>query len=364
MSRDIRGVRVTPEGSIASRFTVNQRGEDDMFADLAFDGARYLVAYNDSREGTAKIFYTLVEPDGTVLDDSGVRVTGQESLAIQGRPSVVFGRDNFLVTWLGSRPLGNVVLGVRIGTGGGQIDPAPIEFSPDSLLREWVVVASDGEDYMLAWTAHAAGPGSDLFFRRFSHDGRMLDPLPVLIAHSDEYICEPALAFLHDRYLLAWVETSGGEQDVRASRILRDGRVLDPAGFDIGAGPGTQRQPDIAPDSTRFFVLWSDNARGDFDVLAAFVDSSGTVGVEESRRLTADNRQLPTIVRGVLWLPEAPSRKPQAASLLDVSGRCVMSLRPGLNDVTCLAPGVYLARSAAVAAGRKPETVERVVIIR
>ena len=48
-----------------------------MIADIAFDGARYLVAYNDSRLGPAKIFHTLVETDGTVLDDSGALVIGQ-----------------------------------------------------------------------------------------------------------------------------------------------------------------------------------------------------------------------------------------------------------------------------------------------
>jgi hypothetical protein len=336
---------VTPEGSILNRFTVNQRGEDDMIADIAFDGTRYLVAYNDSREGPAKVYYTLVEPDGAVLNDSGARVAGQESLAIQENPSVAYGRDTYLVAWLGSRPLGNVVLGVRVDTGGVQLDPAPVEFSPDSLLKEWVVVASDGDEFLISWTSHAAGPGSDLFVRRFSSAGQMLDSLPVLVAHSDEYICEPALAFLHDRYLLAWTETSAGNQDVRACRILRDGTILDPAGFDVAAGTGTQRQPDIASDSTRFFVLWSDNARADFDILATFVDSAGNVGAEESRQLTADSRQLPTVVRGVLWLPPAASHKPQASNLLDAAGRKLIDLRPGANDVSRLAPGVYFVQA-------------------
>jgi len=48
-----------------------------------------------------------------------------------------------------------------------------------------------------------------------------------------------------------------------------------------------------------------------------------------------------TVLRGTLVMPEAPSRNPQTASLLDISGRKVMDLCPGTNDVRALAPGVY-----------------------
>jgi YVTN family beta-propeller protein len=52
-----------------------------------------------------------------------------------------------------------------------------------------------------------------------------------------------------------------------------------------------------------------------------------------------------TIIRRVLFLPEAASPKPQASSwLLDITGRKVLELRPGANDVRALAPGVYFVR--------------------
>jgi YVTN family beta-propeller protein len=70
---------------------------------------------------------------------------------------------------------------------------------------------------------------------------------------------------------------------------------------------------------------------------------SANVGVEEGRLSTAG--RLPptaTIVRGVLEMPEATSRKPQASSvLLDISGRKALDLKPGANDVSRLATGVY-----------------------
>ena len=52
----------------------------------------------------------------------------------------------------------------------------------------------------------------------------------------------------------------------------------------------------------------------------------------------------PTVVRGVLFLAEATSRKLQAASLLDATGRCVAALHAGTNDLSGFAPGVYFVK--------------------
>jgi len=71
-----------------------------------------------------------------------------------------------------------------------------------------------------------------------------------------------------------------------------------------------------------------------------------------------------TVIRGVLFLPEASSHKPQAASLLDVGGRKVMDLLPGPNDVRALAPGVYFVREAQARAQAQAQAVRKVIIAR
>ncbi len=61
-----------------------------------------------------------------------------------------------------------------------------------------------------------------------------------------------------------------------------------------------------------------------------------------------------TILRGVLFLPEARGEKREArGELLDISGRRVLDLRPGANDVRALAPGVYFVREQPAASVRK-----------
>ena len=97
-----------------------------------------------------------------------------------------------------------------------------------------------------------------------------------------------------------------------------------------------------------------------------------TVGIAAGKyQVAARLRPTASIVRGVLSLAEAPSHKPQAASLLDISGRKVMDLRLGANDVRALAPGVYFCRltagfasSAEAQAQAQAQAIRKVVITR
>jgi hypothetical protein len=48
-----------------------------------------------------------------------------------------------------------------------------------------------------------------------------------------------------------------------------------------------------------------------------------------------------TVVRGALTFPTSDETRDASRVLLDVSGRKVLGLQPGANDVSRLAPGVY-----------------------
>jgi len=88
-------------------------------------------------------------------------------------------------------------------------------------------------------------------------------------------------------------------------------------------------------------------------------------GVEETP--SAERRApngVPTIVRGVLLLPEAKDdRRTATGVLLDALGREVAELKSGANDVSRFAPGVYFVRQAA-SGERSAASVRKVVIQR
>jgi hypothetical protein len=71
-------------------------------------------------------------------------------------------------------------------------------------------------------------------------------------------------------------------------------------------------------------------------------------GIGNSPQLTANSSQpIPTVVRNVLFLP--PSQFTLHSSLFSLSGQKVMDLRPGANDLSELAPGIYFVHTTAPA---------------
>ena len=75
--------------------------------------------------------------------------------------------------------------------------------------------------------------------------------------------------------------------------------------------------------------------------------------------------QLPTVVRGVLFMPG--DRRPgtgDRAALLDIAGRKALDLNPGTNDVRTLAPGVYFVRGPKTEDGRPSAALRKVVVTR
>jgi DNA-binding beta-propeller fold protein YncE len=130
--------------------------------------------------------------------------------------------------------------------------------------------------------------------------------------------------------------------------------------------PGTLNPRSMAWDALDNRVFQATTSR-------LYVYRDDLTGVADKPVGTRTQR-LPTIIRGVLYLPDAVGgeRSAVSAHLLDISGRKVLDLKPGPNDVRALAPGVYFCLQTAGSAssaepsavGRQPSAVTKVVIAR
>jgi hypothetical protein len=106
-------------------------------------------------------------------------------------------------------------------------------------------------------------------------------------------------------------------------------------------------------DTETVYATWPESVAVGYaqtrrDIRLVFGPNAVTDSRPASGRPTiGGGRQSATVVHGVLWLPPASSFRPQASScLLDVTGRKVLDLKPGVNDVSRLSPGVYFVWSA------------------
>jgi hypothetical protein len=103
--------------------------------------------------------------------------------------------------------------------------------------------------------------------------------------------------------------------------------------------------------------IWVFGGRQDQDTLCLQLSEYyviSPVGVEETPNAELRTTNVATVVRGVLVLGAVDSRPNTAhrAELLDISGRKLLDLKPGANDVRALSPGVYLVRSGRSAVAK------------
>jgi hypothetical protein len=96
----------------------------------------------------------------------------------------------------------------------------------------------------------------------------------------------------------------------------------------------------------------------------ALADLGEPYGIAERRTPDASRASTSaTVIRGSLNLTSAISNPTSDIVLLDVSGRRVLSLGAGPNDVSHLAPGVYFVRETSRTANATPR-LTRVVVVR
>jgi hypothetical protein len=133
--------------------------------------------------------------------------------------------------------------------------------------------------------------------------------------------------------------------------------------------------PDIAADSAgHAYVVWyqPNASRGEI-----WFATNAPLGIaEQPERPSIGVQPSATVVRNVLFLPAENGDSPPERlrptqrgtvpifrdALLDISGREVMDLKPGANDVSKLAPGVYFVR--AVSRELSAVSCQKVVVTR
>ncbi len=85
-------------------------------------------------------------------------------------------------------------------------------------------------------------------------------------------------------------------------------------------------------------------------------------GVQDQVSSLAAGTRRTTIVRGVLFMEARDEKREARSELLDISGRKVLDLLPGANDISRLAPGIYFVR--AVSCKLSTVSCQKVVLTR
>ena len=254
-----------------------------------------------------------------------------------------------MVVWPASRDVEHRPLWSMVGVGDIWSEPIPVVFPPGGTELPPRIAVTRSGSVRLFWQRSGSGVQTARFNGARWVDTLQLDP---------EYSGGPAVCT--DEYGWTWVSYF---------HYLESGYWRSFVRYDDGAG---WSEP-VAVFDTTFAVVAMAAAHGRVWVLLGRKQESSTLSltyvssawhplaVAEPEMLGPHGgaHGRPTLVRGTLFLKAGELSPSGGAALLDATGRMVMELVPGANDVLRLAPGVYFVLLRAC--DRSP-VVRKVVI--
>jgi hypothetical protein len=153
---------------------------------------------------------------------------------------------------------------------------------------------------------------------------------------------------------------------IRGARINQFGTVMDL--FPVLAGTQDYYLADLTsgPDSSMLLVFTSvtESINGyPAHRTRVWGLPSPFSGIDEHMTFQVPGYRPPTIVRGALFLSEFAGHRPQPTSwLLDATGRKVLTLHVGANDVRSLPAGIYFVRIAQAQA--QAQAIRKIIVTR
>jgi len=137
---------------------------------------------------------------------------------------------------------------------------------------------------------------------------------------------------------------------------LRVVAVADPADpVEVGYYQAPGRTWGVAVDGDYVYVTYEGSGLIILQFYGAGVDETQGAEVRTANPTSA-------VVRGDLRLGDWGRETGDQVELLDISGKKVLDLHPGANDVRALAPGVYFVRREPQASSHKPQAIRKIVL--
>jgi len=268
----ISGDVLDPEGTKVADYWRVIEGSDP---NVATNGADYIVVWRDEQRGFSEIYGGRVNLDASLPDDHRFGISSPPAEE-QLNPSVASG-GSYLVVWEDYRSDFGSIFGTRVSSSGIVSDPYGFPVSEGGTSdRMYPAAASDGTDYLVVWEDYRDGT-SDIYASRMTASGSVLDPEGIVISSSSGCEYSPAVAFGDGEYLVVWSEERQGTASICGARVSMAGEVLDTDGIPISLGSFGKRWPGVVFNGTDYVVVWSDGRNGSWDIYGCRVSPDGSV---------------------------------------------------------------------------------------
>jgi hypothetical protein len=215
---DIYGSRVSTQGNVLDPDGINLflSVYDQVKPAIAFDGTNYLVVWQD--DDYENIDGVRVGTNGTVLDASAIHISTEVNYRYS--PSLSFDGTNYLAIWEDWRNNEPDIYGARINPEGTVLNPSGVVICTEAGIQTEPTITFNGTNYYAAWTDYRNGVYSDIYGAILDLNGAAINQF--MISNQENNQIAPAILYGQDESLLV---TYSGYTDVFNNQSVNTMRI-------------------------------------------------------------------------------------------------------------------------------------------
>ena len=306
----------------------------------AVEGDYVHLVWTDWRGPTNRVYYKR-SPDRGFSWTQDIAISAVDSGA--ARPTVAVADSIVQVAYAGQYGDGPEVHYVRSLDNGLTWEPPVLltnSTAPNGQMTPHIAVS--GPTVHVAYTDRSSG-SDEAFYLRSPDYGLSWGPACSLFSTPGDDVGRTVVAASGRNVHTATHLRIDSRNWVHYRRSTDDGLTWEP--MERVSDSGFSRYASIATGGTGVHLVWVDGRDGNYEIYYRR-DPTGNPGVTEARPKKLASPPAATVVRGVLYAghdrnPPGDFGSCPKYALLDISGRMVLDIAPGPNDVSRLAPGVY-----------------------
>ncbi|WP_224241126.1 RHS repeat domain-containing protein [Hyalangium gracile] len=288
----VRGTRVTASGAVSNPGGVplGAPSGQDIWTDVASNGTDYLVVWarGSNLQVEGDVFARRVSSMGVPLGSGEISIATDPAY-IETAPSVASNGTDYLVAWQDERSGSSRVYATRVSSAGAVLDGTGFALSSSfsqNQAQHHATVASNGTDFLVTWLDFRSGVSLDVYGARVTSSGTVVDATGLAItATSTQEERDPVASSNGSDYFVAWSswDTSVSRFQIKGSRISASASgssaVLDVPALELSSLGGAFRYADLAPAGSGYLAVWEgygDTTR-EKELYGVWVTSSGGI---------------------------------------------------------------------------------------
>lgn len=327
---------------------------------FAVEGNTVGLAWGDERDGNRNgEEYFKRSTDGGITWGPDTRLTFRPD-TIDKSPCLAVAGSFWHLTWVQSSwsTFTPHAWYVR-STNGGASWELPIPLATDTTYSDQPVVAVVGSNVHIVWYDGRA-EASGIYYRRSTDNGTTWSA-ELRVSDTTRYPDYPGITAVGGNIHTAFRTQSLGQFSIGYCGSTDNGMTWSAETLvTTAAGMGTSA---LAAAGNRVHVILYDNRDGNYEIYYKRNPTGSGIEEEPIMHDAQHISSAATILSGIMRLEHS-----EPAVLLDITGRKVVDLKSGTNDIRHLAPGVYFIReqSAFISqlSGRPAMNIAKVVVVR